>query len=78
MKVKFYLKKDEDKFQAEDKLYKALGIHRNGDIHEDEKFVDPAMNDLENKLALEHKQIYSEMMQEIFDELDKEYTDGNF
>ena len=75
--VKITLEKGETIEQAEEKLYKALDSHRNGDLHT-EDFTDPAMKDLIDKMLRMHDQTYQELLQEIFDELDKEYSNDNF
>lgn len=61
--------------QAEENLYKALNAQRTGELHT-EKFLDPAMVDLVERMQTAHENMYAEMMQEIMDELDKEYNDN--
>ena len=75
-KVKVIVEKGESLDQAEEKLYKALNSQRTGDFHTEEH-DDPAMRSLVLKMKDAHAEIYAEMMQEIFEELDKEYN-GNF
>ena len=75
--VKILLEDGETTDQAEEKLYKALNSHRTGDIHT-EDFEDSAMKHLADKMIEMHEQIYSELLQEVFEELDKEYQNGDF
>ena len=76
-KVKIELDKDEDILEADETLFKALNHHRNGDAHLTESFDDPAMVDASRKLFKVHEDIYKDLIQEINEELDKEYMDGN-
>lgn len=75
--VKIILGKNETMQEAEETLYKALDMHRNGDAHK-EDFSDPAMRDVVQRMQSAHDKMYKEMMQEIEEVLDQEYTDGNF
>lgn len=63
--------------EAEEKLYKAMRSHRTGDSHS-EDFSDPAMRDLLIKMENEHEEMYADMMREIFEVLDEEYSNGYF
>lgn len=57
--------------EAEELLYKALSVSRDGNAHQ-EGFKDPAMQsvaDLMNKL---HKRTIDALLDEIFSEIDKE------
>lgn len=76
--VKIELDKDETVEQAEDVLFKAVLAQSTGEGHDEENFSDPAMADLINRLEEQHKLMFSEMVAEINEELDKEYSDGNF
>ena len=71
MKIKVILEKGETRLDADNALLKALQLHTNGDAHK-EKFEDPAMENLENKLSELHKLMLNDLIQKIFDELDKE------
>lgn len=73
-KVRIIPGKDETIEQAEEKLYKALNSHRTGEIHT-EDFTDPAMKDLVETMTDAHTKAYNELLQEIFEILDKEYSD---
>ena len=75
-KVKIYLAPGETLRDAEDSLLKALNHHNSGDAHV-ETFQDPAMDSVADRMVSIHSKIYHEMMQEIFAELDKEYSSGN-
>ena len=72
-KVKIFLEKYEDELDAHIALSKALDLHNSGDIHVRETFEDPAMIDVSQQLDKAHKDIYTDMIREIQDELDKEY-----
>jgi len=71
-KIKIGLGKNETMFEAEEFLFKALDSHRSGDVHT-EKFEDPAMEDVVNRMDEKHKMMYEKLIREIMDELDKEY-----
>lgn len=77
-KIKIIADENETIEEAEKLLEKAMEFHSSGDAHDDESFDDPAMTDVLNDMENTHKRIYLEMMQEIFQVLDEEYTDGNF
>lgn len=76
-RVKIILGKDETMQEAEESLFKALNSHRNGEVHK-EDFSDPAMRDVVARMQSAHDEIYAELMREIEEVLDQEYTDGNF
>lgn len=74
VEVKVILDRAQNPEDAEEILYKALDAHRNGNAHSnDEKFQDAAMQDVAEKLKHTYKQMFTTMLQEIFEELDKEY-----
>lgn len=75
-KVKILLDKNETIEDIEESLFKALDFHRQGGVHTEE-FADPAMSDLNDQLVVEHEKMLAAMLEEIFNELDKEYSDGN-
>lgn len=75
MKVKVIAEGSETQKDLDDGLFKAVDYHASGDAHMRESFDDPAMVDLSNKLAEAHEIIYQELLQEVQDELDKEYLD---
>ena len=75
-KVKIYLAPGETLRDAEDSLLKALNHHNSGDVHV-ETFQDPAMDSVADRMISAHTKIYNGMLQEIFEELDKEYNSGN-
>lgn len=77
-KVKIELSKGETVEQAEDLLFKAVLAQSTGEAHDEDNFSDPAMADLINSLQKEHALMFQEMIQEINEELDKEYSDGDF
>lgn len=57
--------------EAENALYKALSMPREGNAHQD-SFQDPAMQDVANTMEQLHSQISEDMLEEILTELDKE------
>jgi vacuolar-type H+-ATPase subunit E/Vma4 len=75
-KVKIYLDKNETQEDAEMQLRKDLDFHDNGDIHERQDYVDPAMQHLMDKLEALHQDMYEELIQEVIREIEKEYEDG--
>ena len=77
-RIKIILKNGETREEVEEQLLKALNLHKSGDIHDSEKFEDPAMDDLENKIAKLHELMFQEMLNEVVAEIDREYSDGNF
>lgn len=76
-KVKIFLEPGETTRDAEDSLLKALVHHNSGEVHSSHKFEDPAMIAVSDKMTQLHDTIYKEMLAEIFEELDKDYTSGN-
>jgi hypothetical protein len=77
-KVKILLEPGESQLDADHALQKALEHHSQGSAHDDESFDDPAMVDLAQRLESDHSKMYIEMMREILDVLDEEYSsDGN-
>lgn len=72
MKVKIEVDKGQTKEEAEEVLYKALDSQRTGAIHNQE-FQDPVMNELFHKLKDVYGSIHDDMLQAIFEELDKEH-----
>lgn len=73
-KVKIILEKGETQDDAEELLMKAFEHHSSGDAHDSESFDDPAMNDVLHRMEKTHKQIYSEMLEEITEALEKQYS----
>ena len=73
MKVKIELAKGETKEEAEELLYKALDSHRKGAQHS-EDFQDPVMDQLFAEMKEDYGDIYDDMLQAIFKELDKEHS----
>lgn len=76
-KVKVLLEAGEDRVDVDNELHKALEHHVSGDVHMNESFEDPAMVDASHHMKRVHDQIYNEMIREIIDALDEDYTDGN-
>jgi phosphopantetheinyl transferase (holo-ACP synthase) len=70
MKVRIELEKGETREDAKEALLKALNSQRNGSAHGDQ-FPDPAMEYMANKLKKRYNEIWTEMLQEINEELDK-------
>lgn len=73
-KVKIILDKDESYEEVESDLRKSLNYIHSGEVHSSENFDDPAMVDVFQKMEKEHKEIYSDMLREISEALDKEYS----
>lgn len=76
-KVKIILDSGESIQEAEDSLVKAITSQDQGQSHTD-GFEDPAMQSTVNRMEEAHKKIYQEMMQEIFEALDKEYSKNGY
>lgn len=76
-KVKIFLEPGETTQDAEDLLFKALNHHNTGEVHSSHSFQDPAMVSVAHKMESIHSKIYQEMLEEIFEALDKDYTSGN-
>lgn len=77
-KVKIFLAPGETLRDAEDSLLKAMVHHNSGEIHSSHSFQDPAMAVVAKKMESIHDKIYQDMLAEIFQTLDKEYSeDGN-
>lgn len=74
-RVKIIVEKGETPDEAEEKLYKAMNSHRTGDLHT-EDFSDPAMKDLVQQMQKKHEDLYIDMMRDIMDLLDEEYSNG--
>lgn len=72
-KIKVILEKGETQADADAALLKALNHHSSGDVHT-ESFDDPAMIDSTHVMKSEYDKIYVDMIQEINDELDKEFS----
>lgn len=76
MKVKIFLEGNETIQDAEEALSKALEFHKLGEVHVNESFEDPAMEDVENRLEVLFNKMYQEMLQEVSEALDEEYQNG--
>lgn len=76
-KVKIILEKGEDQLDADYALQKALELHTTGEIHQGEHFEDPAMVHAAQRAEEIHDRIYKDMIREINELLDQEYSDGN-
>ena len=72
MKVKIQVDKGQTQEEAEELLYKALDSHRKGAQHS-EDFQDPVMDQLFAEMKENYGDIYDDMMQAIFAELEKEH-----
>lgn len=62
-----------DELDVDNFMFKALNQQVNGDVH-GESFDDPAMISVAQRFEELHDRQYQEMLQEIFNELDKDYT----
>ena len=76
-KVKILLEPGETLRDAEDSLAKALAHHNSGDVHSSHSFQDPAMVAVSKEIIQIHDRIYQDMLSEIFEALDKDYSSGN-
>ncbi len=72
-KVKIILEKGETELDAHIALSKALDLQNSGDIHMRESFDDASMIDTSQQMTKMHDDIYTDMIQEIQDELDREF-----
>lgn len=77
-KVKVFLENGEDELDAHLALCKALEMHSSGDVHSEESFEDPAMIHAAQAFEEIHRLQYAQMLQEILDALDEDFTDGNY
>lgn len=73
-KVKILLDKGETVEEAEQDLIKSLSFQSSGDVHDEEQFNDPAMNEISDKILAMHEAQYQKMLQEIFETLNEDYT----
>lgn len=76
-KVKIILDSGESIQEAEDSLVKAITSHDRGEAHTD-GFEDPAMQSVVNRMEEIHKKLYQEMLAEINEALDKEYSKNGY
>jgi hypothetical protein len=76
-KIKIFVEDNESQLEVEESLHKALEFHSSGDVHETELFEDAGAQDLLNKLELLHKNLYIQILNEIYEALDEDYTNGN-
>lgn len=76
-KVKILLEPGETELDADIAIQKAFDYHSSGDAHIEEAFDDPAMVHTAQRLEEIHEKIYIEMIREITEQLDKEYSDGS-
>lgn len=75
-KVKILLENGETPLDADHALQKALELHTTGEIHDAQAFDDPAMVHVVQRMDDIHTKIYAEMIREITDVLDEEYSHG--
>jgi hypothetical protein len=75
-KVKIFLEDDETLQDAEESLLKAMDHHNSGEVHSHHQFQDPAMQSVAHRMEEAHKKIQQEMLQEINEALDRDYSDG--
>lgn len=76
-KVKILLEPGENELDADAAIQKALEFHSSGEAHSEEAFDDHAMVHMAQRLEQTHDKIYAEMIREIQEELDKEYSSGH-
>lgn len=75
--VKIFLEPGETELDADAALSKALAYHSGGEVHDEDAFDDPAMVHTAHRLEELHARIYAEMVREIADALDQEYSSGS-
>lgn len=74
MRVKIFLEPGETQHDADHALQKAFELHSTGEAHE-EVFSDPAMAHVAQRMEESHNQVYADMIREIIEELEKEYSE---
>lgn len=62
--------------ELQEALQKSIKNHARGDAHINESFEDPAMLDLYEQIVKNYEGIYLEMIREIVEALEEEYSDG--
>lgn len=72
MRVRITLDQGQSHDDGEEQLFKALEAHREGLPHDQDTFVDPAMEHQAQIIKAEYAVIFDAMMQEILDVLDEE------
>jgi len=65
MKVKIILEKNETEEQAKEQLAKAFGVQASGILHSNDKFEDPAMSEVHQKVLKKHQDTMSLILKEI-------------
>lgn len=77
-RIKVILEPGETQLDVDNAMEKALAFHTNGDVHSEQSFDDPAMDHVAQRMRDAHSRMYAEMIREISDVLDEEYSeDGN-
>lgn len=76
-KVKIYVEEGETIEEAQDDLVKALHYQQSGEVHDEDTYEDPAMRDLTTKMQKFHQETYNNIIKEIIEALDKDYTSGH-
>lgn len=72
-KVKIFLEEGETREEVEESLAKSVNSQNSGDVHAQDTFQDPAMDDVAETMISSFSQIYQEMLQDVFQVLDQEY-----
>lgn len=75
-KVKILLEPGETQLDADNAIQKALEYHSSGEVHDDEPFDDPAMVHMAQRMEDIHTRIYADMVREISNVLDEEFSHG--
>ena len=73
-RIKIFVEDGETVEEVESNLVKAISHQISGDVHESESFDDPAMKSVAEKMIKAHSEMYKNMLQEIFQELEKEHS----
>lgn len=73
-KVKIYVENGETLEEAQEDIVKAIQYHSSGESHDEDLFEDPAMRSLTDRLEVLHQQTYNNIVKEISEALDKDYT----
>jgi hypothetical protein len=71
-RVKVMLEPGETQEQAEESLFKAMSMHRDGGAHESEDFLDAAMQDQAAVMNRVYEMFFDKMLGEINDVIDEE------
>lgn len=77
-RVKIILEDGETLEQVQEDLVKAINHQTNGGTHDEEQFIDPCMIDLANRLEAMHKDIYRDILEEVGEALDSDFSGNGY